>query len=94
MTTDKNGNCLKVGNKVKVVFDFDSSLEVFNGAKGVLESIDKYGECNVCFDAKSLENVIKYNRLHNSHWKTDNPFCFYGDNLVRVDYVASLLDNE
>jgi hypothetical protein len=94
MTTDKNGSRLKVGSRVKVALDFDSSVAVFNGAMGVIDFIDKIGQCCVLLDTDFLNNLIIYNHLRNTHWKTENPFYFYGEHLVRVDCMASLLDNE
>lgn len=94
MTTDKNGSCLKVGNRVKVAFNFDSSLAPFNGVIGIIDSIDKIGQCCVLLNTNFLNKLIIYNHLHNAHWKTENPFYFYGEHLVKVDCVAPLLDNE
>lgn len=93
-STDKNRNCLKVGNKVKVVLDFDSAAAVFNGAMGVIDSIDKIGQCCVLLNAKFLSNLIMYNHFHDTHWKTENPFYFYGEHLIRINCAAPLLDNE
>lgn len=93
-STDKNGSCLKVGNKVKVAFDFDSAAAIFDGAMGVILSIDKIGQCCVLLNTNFLSNLIIYNRLHNTHWKTENPFYFYGEHLIRINCAAPLLDNE